>query len=307
VLGKPAGPDDDFFALGGTSLRAVRLAGEAGKRLGLTLHPDQIYQAPTPRGLAAALAGAPSPAPEGGGEGPLLRLSRGTGPAWVLLPPVSGRLDCYRELAALLEGRRNLWGLSLERLNPPASGAWGAWVEACSDALTAALPEGPLVLGGWSMGGLLAVDIARSLASRGRRVLRLILIDALAPDPLNSALVMNDASVLEELLERDLQGSLGGPGGEESKRRYRQHARALGGFTLRPIEVPLSLVVSEKTAQESPRLGWMAWSLMAREGMTCQLASGDHFSVLRGGSLRRIAEGLHRETSDRGAAKGVGA
>lgn len=45
------GPDDDFFALGGDSIMAIQIVGRA-RAAGLGLTPTQVFEAPTPRGLA---------------------------------------------------------------------------------------------------------------------------------------------------------------------------------------------------------------------------------------------------------------
>jgi len=50
-------PDDDFYALGGDSLQAIRIVGAAKDR-GLPLTLLQLFRSPTPRGAGAALAGA---------------------------------------------------------------------------------------------------------------------------------------------------------------------------------------------------------------------------------------------------------
>ncbi|WP_244211010.1 condensation domain-containing protein [Amycolatopsis kentuckyensis] len=61
ALGVPAGVDDDFLALGGDSLAAVRLVVLA-RRAGLALDTRQVFELGTPRKLAATAAGAAAPA-----------------------------------------------------------------------------------------------------------------------------------------------------------------------------------------------------------------------------------------------------
>ncbi|WP_254896858.1 amino acid adenylation domain-containing protein [Amycolatopsis sp. Hca4] len=61
ALGVPAGVDDDFLALGGDSLGAVRLVVLA-RRAGLALDTRQVFELGTPRRLAAGAAAAAAPA-----------------------------------------------------------------------------------------------------------------------------------------------------------------------------------------------------------------------------------------------------
>jgi acyl-coenzyme A synthetase/AMP-(fatty) acid ligase len=58
VLGVEAiGPEDDFFALGGYSLLVVRLTGAIQSVLGTGVDIAEVFEAPTPAGLAALLEG----------------------------------------------------------------------------------------------------------------------------------------------------------------------------------------------------------------------------------------------------------
>ncbi|MFH1058253.1 MAG: acyltransferase domain-containing protein, partial [Pseudomonadota bacterium] len=72
VFGLPGiGQDDDFFALGGDSLLAVRIAGRLSEGLGCKVGVAQILAALTPAGLAAALDAGGSAAPRVREEGEL--------------------------------------------------------------------------------------------------------------------------------------------------------------------------------------------------------------------------------------------
>ncbi|WP_152520905.1 condensation domain-containing protein, partial [Nocardiopsis halophila] len=55
--------DDDFFALGGNSLAAARAANLLRARLGAEVRVTDVFEAPTPRALAARLGAAADPRP----------------------------------------------------------------------------------------------------------------------------------------------------------------------------------------------------------------------------------------------------
>jgi len=287
ALNRPTvGPDEDFFSLGGSSLRAVRLAGEAGQRLGRELRIELLYQHSSPRALAAAMQGRTI---SSGGEGVLRSLAGRSGPDLLLLPPVSGRLDCYADLAQHLGADARVWGLDLLRLPMERAQDWDGLVQAAAQAVAGEMKGRDLVVAGWSMGGLLAADLARALPPLGVRVSRLGLFDSVLPDPLMAALVQADPAALDELVSRDLPG---GSADEPTRRRYRLHARLLGQFQARRLEVPLTLALSERTAAEQHRHGLLAWALLAGRGMSTLLLPGDHFSIMQGPGLARLAARL---------------
>ncbi len=88
VLGRSeVGADDDFFALGGDSLSATRVAARLGAELGVEVPLRLLFEAPTVHGLAARLGGA-SALPANSLGGP----SAGPRPDRIPLAPAQRRM-----------------------------------------------------------------------------------------------------------------------------------------------------------------------------------------------------------------------
>ncbi|MFD8644801.1 amino acid adenylation domain-containing protein [Streptomyces zaomyceticus] len=81
VLGLPAvGPDDNFFELGGDSIVSIRFVSQA-RKAGLKVTARQVFQHPTPAGLAGVAA------PTAGATVAVRPAEQGVGP--LVLPPVA--------------------------------------------------------------------------------------------------------------------------------------------------------------------------------------------------------------------------
>jgi pyochelin synthetase len=172
----PIGITDDFFELGGYSLLAVRLMARLRARLGRDLPLASLFSASTVELQAELL----NERKLGTAASALVPIQpQGDRPPLVLVHPVGGSVICYAELAQGLDTGQPVYGLEL------ADPAWGEFgigglAERYRAALAAELP-GPWVLGGWSMGGLIAFEMARQEALRGDSVLGLCLIDSAPP------------------------------------------------------------------------------------------------------------------------------
>ncbi|WP_190126633.1 non-ribosomal peptide synthetase, partial [Streptomyces inusitatus] len=139
VLGRPGvGADDNFFELGGDSIVSIRLVSLV-RRAGLTITARQIFQQPTPAGLAGVAKGAAAavarPVDDGVGALPLPPIARwlaGRGGPFarfcqarlVRLPAGVREEDLVPALGALLDHHDGL----RQRLTVSRPGVWSAEV-----------------------------------------------------------------------------------------------------------------------------------------------------------------------------------
>ena len=168
------GTEDNFFALGGHSLLVLVLVSRIEARWGRRVPVAQLFQTPTIAALAATLeAGADCgrlllPLRDGAADAALFLVHAGGGEA-----------QCYAELAGALEAGRAVHGIQ----SPDAAGIIvepyerAAVCGAYADAMVAQQAQGPYYLGGWSLGGTLALEVAGILEGRGYVVGAVLLLD----------------------------------------------------------------------------------------------------------------------------------
>jgi thioesterase domain-containing protein len=149
------------------------------KRLGKALPLSALFAAPTLEALAALVERSGGPAR----RSPLVAIKpRGSRAPLVCVHPVGGNVLCYLDLARELPPEQPVYAFQSP---DPGDGQLPATVEGMAALYLRELrrvrPEGPYRLGGWSLGGLIAFEMARRLRSLQREVAFLGLLDA--PDP----------------------------------------------------------------------------------------------------------------------------
>ena len=180
---EPVGVLDDFFALGGHSLLAVRLMARIRARWGRSLPVVALFSAPTIEGLAAMLRR------QGGSDEPsdrqaLVEIQRGEGGrALFCVHPAGGNVLCYVDLARSLGAGQPFFAFQRphrEESDPPLESLETIAMHYLEE-LRNVQPQGPYLLAGWSMGGVLAFEMAQQLDRAGQKVATLVLIDSVAP------------------------------------------------------------------------------------------------------------------------------
>jgi amino acid adenylation domain-containing protein len=147
--------------------------------------PDDGARTPSPAALPAAVAPVPAARPARS-DSVLLRSAEPghDGPALVLVHPSGGDVVCYAELAAALPPGPAVLALPDPGLLDPGTAVPVELRELAAlhvEAVRRARPGGGVVLGGWSLGGLLAQEMACRLAESGDPVRGLVLLDPTPP------------------------------------------------------------------------------------------------------------------------------
>lgn len=185
ALRKPViGANDNFFDLGGHSLLAAQVFAQMNRQLGVKLPLALLFQAPTVRQLAASIQQKPQksswrslvPIQTGGHRPPIF-----------LVHGAEGNVLLYKHLARNLGDNQPIYGLQ----SLGVDGHEGA--ETTIEEMAAHYrkeiqelqPKGPYLLGGYCMGGTIALEIAQQLRREGESVALVAMLETynLAPTP----------------------------------------------------------------------------------------------------------------------------
>ncbi|MFI7412518.1 SDR family NAD(P)-dependent oxidoreductase [Streptomyces sp. NPDC049627] len=194
------GVHDNFFDIGGHSLRAAMLLSRLRAELGVDLTIASLFENPTIAGLVRHLdPGAAAQDPlavvlplrREGDASPLFCLHPGGGISW-----------CYSGLLGGLPDRHPVYGIQARGLNGegPLPATLDEMVEDYLAQVREIQPVGPYHFLGWSFGGVIAHAMATRLTAEGHRVGVLAMIDAWPADPELDPEFGDDLNVEKEML-----------------------------------------------------------------------------------------------------------
>ncbi|WP_416071576.1 thioesterase domain-containing protein [Streptomyces sp. ME02-8801-2C] len=293
LLGVAAvGADEDFFTLGGHSLPAVRLIARLNGEFHAALQVPVLFTEPepgpgpdrevgrpgraaTPKHLARLLK-AGNAAPHALPDDIVALRPRGEGTPLFCVHPAGGEATGFRHLAACPELRGPLYALQTS-----AGGAdhEDRSVEALAArylaAVRAVAPTGPYLLLGWSMGGLVAFEMARLLELRGERA------DGLPRRelPLRTAPRVRQG-------RRDLR-----------RRTNGAHLRAARAYRPSRYAGPVALVQADKQDADFRRTAIRSWSgVCAPARLTHHVLEGDHLTLFEPPYVTELARLIARMT-----------
>jgi thioesterase domain-containing protein/acyl carrier protein len=228
ILDQPdAQLDDDFFDLGGHSLLAIELLAGIEQALGFRAPISTIFDGRTPRQMARtigdrkmAVAAAP--------ERYLVTLREhdpSARPLW-LVHPAGGSLVLYEPMVSHLRQPRRVLGVEAVGLDgATALATIHEMADHQVETITRVQPSGPYRIIGYSIGGVIAVEIARRLMARGEQIELLGAIEAGEPSGISVAPSRREKYV-ELVRRRDLR-NIAGALGQSARRRLKVTADAV--------------------------------------------------------------------------------
>ena len=211
------GVDDNFFELGGNSIQGAVLINRLQEKIGQHVSVIALFDSPTIAGLAHYLGeacpdvvrrvfGSDSLSGEQAADADS-RLERtrarhrprprellvalqpeGSGTPWFMVHPPGGIVVCYQALSQRLGRERPFYGIRSRGLHgePDLPGRLEEMAAEYVAAIREVQPRGPYLLGGWSAGGLVALEMAQQLRAQGESIRMLALLDTIpesADDP----------------------------------------------------------------------------------------------------------------------------
>jgi thioesterase domain-containing protein/acyl carrier protein len=179
VLGIQAiGVRDNFFELGGQSLRAMNLFTQIEETFGKTLPLASLLQAPTVEQLANLLNQEKSAS-----WSSLVPIQpNGTKPPFFCVHGQQGNVLNFQKLAHYLGRDQPFYGLQAKGLNGAPHFRIEEMAAHYIQELRTIQPEGPYFLGGNSMGGTVAFEMAQQLRKQNQDVAQVVMFDTFGLD-----------------------------------------------------------------------------------------------------------------------------
>ncbi len=329
VLGvQNVGIHDNFFELGGHSLLAVRLMSEIQQQFQKNFPLVTLFQNPTIEQLTSLLRSSVNVS-----NSILVPIkTNGNQPPLFCIHPVGGNVLCYADLARHLDRDYPVYGLQslgLDGQQQPLTDL-EEMASHYIEAIQQIQPQGPYHLIGWSMGGVIAYEMAQQLEAKNEPVALLTLIDSYAPTVIPLASEEIDEAMIINQLALDWGGLYGQKldisletlrklePDEQVKHLFKQvkqqaifpseikmeqmlalwkvfQANLLANYHYQPKTYPGSIILlnaSETSPKviEDPTHGWGSLVL---DDIQTHTITGDHYTIMKAPQVECLTEKLN--------------
>jgi amino acid adenylation domain-containing protein len=329
------GIHDNFFDIGGHSLLAVQVISRTRQAFTVEMPLSVLFAAPTVARMAEHIARVNGP--DRSQSSPVLVniQPHGSRPPVFCVHAVGGQVISYADLSHEMGLEQPFYGLQ----SPPAN--WFPASEVSIEQMAALYnreirsvqPAGPYLLSGWSMGGLVAWEMAQQLIQEGETIGLLALMDTAPPSGYLEAddrddemsLLARFAVHMSRLIGKNpqslaqpfllltpqdqwkiVQETLTSYGVLTPKTAHAEmtalldvftrNFRAMNHYSIQPCQQAVVYLRASETPERFSRL-WTKWS---GGGIQVHSVPGDHFTFLKRPNVRIIAQILQRSIAMNG-------
>jgi len=314
------GVQDNFFEVGGHSLLAVRLLSKIEQQFERSIPLVSLFQNPTIQNLAELLR------VEETHEtwSPMVELNKNASEKRLfLVHPSGGSVHWYTHLAQQLDPEMSTYGIQARGLDGKQElhSEIDAMASYYVDALLRVQPEGPFYIGGWSLGVIIAYEMAQQLKAMGHDIGLLAIFDQGPFVPVEAP--EDDTEMLAQMFSHyfplDVQ-QLRDMDAEErlkfvfkkakkagiiplfiSLKHFRHYidvinvqTQAWRKYTIKTFPGKIKLFRSEDNRDNLNAEPDLGWGELAEGGVDVFQVSGDHLSMLEEPHVQGLAEQLKR-------------
>jgi acyl-CoA synthetase (AMP-forming)/AMP-acid ligase II/thioesterase domain-containing protein/acyl carrier protein len=315
------GACDDFFELGGDSLKAAEVVRQLEQKFAIIIPKHLLLQANTVRAIAGVVVAEPR-----SGSKCLIPLQpNGSKPPFFLISSLGWEPFAWRNLPHYMDPQQPIYVLKSRGLDGTEAPHDRIEEMAANfiDELQTVDPDGPYFVGGYSSGGVVALEMAQQLRARGKQVALLALIDTRLsqnhqfiasgrrPQSRISRLVRNlddgmgfllelyaeqRLSYVIELLRSMISNALPrkakDPEVRVQHRVFEASQRAVKNYMPQHYAGRLTFFMCDGDYARSSRDSRLAWSRISGDGFDLHVLPGTHLGLLQEDSLKSLAERL---------------
>ncbi|MCW3072744.1 MAG: tycC [Bacteroidetes bacterium] len=292
VLGLPAaqiGLNDDFFNLGGQSIKAIRLLSKLYKEFGIKIELKFVFSYPTIGEQSNMISNALAASGSEIFGSKLIRLNKVQPGNFnlFLIPPIIGSSTIYRELSDKLAPVANCYGLQYPGFDN--GGILQSSIEEMAAGFIRQISEiqdaGDVYILGYSMGARIAYEMAKQL-QENKISCRLVLMDG------------NTSSIQTEYTEKEIEYILVTELNEWYKELLPEERNRMKTFLRHNLSLFNKYRVSGKidgsiqafeASKNTSATGMECWNAYTNGTLHIEMIGADHYGIMAGHNLDKIS------------------